>query len=266
MPRAREAYVMALHALAANLRAGAALFVYGANDEGIRSAPKAFAPFFADAETVLTKGRARVWRAQRTAMSEGLRGTLFAWRSVTRLEIGGRAYDWISYPGVFAHGRIDTGTALLLAQLPEIAPRARALDFGAGSGVIARALVDRSANVDMLEADAVALEAARENVPEARAVLGAQLTELGKTRYALIASNPPLHTGRRRDLSVIAHLVAEAPGYLAPAGALLLVTERTVPLPRQSKERFAAVALVAERGGHRVWRLVNPLPKPRGTS
>jgi 16S rRNA (guanine1207-N2)-methyltransferase len=266
MPRAREAYVMALHALAAKMREGAALYVYGANDEGIRSAPKALAPYFSAAVTVLAKGRARVWRAQRTAAREGLRGALAAWRSVTRLVIGGRAYEWVSYPGVFAHGRVDPGTALLLAHLPEIAPDTRALDFGAGSGVIARALVDRGAQVDMLEADAVALAAARENVPEARAVLGAHLADLGETRYALIASNPPLHTGRRRDLSVITHLVAEAPSHLAPSGALLLVTERTVPLARHAGERFATVTLVAEKGGHRVWQLANSLPKPRGTS
>lgn len=266
MPRAREAYVMALHALAANMREGAALYVYGANDEGIRSAPKAFAPFFADAETALTKSRARVWRARRTAAREGLRAGLADWRSVTRLDICGRDYDWVSYPGVFAHGRIDAGTALLLAHLPEIDTDARALDFGAGSGVIARALVDRGAKVDMLESDAVALEAARENVPEARAVLGTGLAELGDARYALIASNPPLHAGRRWDLAVIARLLAEAPGHLVPSGALVLVTERTVLLPRHAKDRFVSVTLVAEKGGHRVWRVANSLPKSKGTS
>jgi 16S rRNA (guanine1207-N2)-methyltransferase len=253
---------MALHALAASMREGSMLYVYGANDEGIRSAPKAFAPLFADAETVLAKSHARVWRARRTASREGLRGNLADWRSVAKLSIGGRDYAWVSYPGVFAHGRIDVGTALLISKLPSIAPHARALDFGAGSGLVARALVDAGATVDMLEADAVALEAARENVPEARAVLGADFSDLGAARYALIASNPPIHVGRARDLTVISRLIADAPRHLEPSGALLLVTERTVPVPRLAKEHFAAVELIAEKGGYRVWRLANPLPKP----
>ncbi len=266
MSRSREAYGMALHALAANMREGAALYVYGANDEGIRSAPKAFAPFFDDAETVLAKSHARVWRARRTASREGLRGTLADWRLVTRVAIGARDYDWVSYPGVFAHGRIDAGTALLISKLPAIAPHARALDFGAGSGLIARALVDAGAVVDMLESDALALDAARENVPEARAILGADFSALGEARYDLIASNPPIHAGRARDPSVVSRLVAEAPRYLASSGALLLVTERTVPIPRLAKDHFAAVELVAEQIGYRVWRLSQTLSGSARTS
>lgn len=258
LPLAREAYVMALHALAANMRTGGVLYVYGPNDEGIRSAAKAFPPFFADAETVLAKSHARVWRARRTASCEGLRGTLADWRQVSPLTIGGRDYDWVSYPGVFAHGRVDAGTALLLAHLPQTK---HALDFGAGSGVIARALVDAGAAVDMLETDAVALEAARENVPEARAVLGADLAALGTARYDLIASNPPIHRGRARDLAMVTGLIAAAPHFLMDGGVLLLVTERTVPLPRLAKPHFTALDLVAEVRGYRVWRLEKPLSK-----
>ena len=266
MSRSREAFMMALHALAANMREGAPLYVYGANDEGIRSAPKAFAPFFADAETVLAKSHARVWRARRTASHEGLCGMLADWRVVTQLSIGARGYDWVSYPGVFAHGRVDAGTALLISKLPAVTPRARALDFGAGSGLIARALVDSGATVDMLEADAVALEGARENVPEASAILGTDFSALGETRYDLIASNPPIHAGRARNLSMVSRLVAEAPRCLASSGTLLLVTERTVPVPRLAKDHFATIELIAERRGHRVWRLAKPLPKPERTS
>jgi len=266
MPRSREAYVMALHAMAANMREGAVLYVYGANDEGIRSAPKAFSPFFADAETVIAKSHARVWRARRTPSHAGLRGTLADWRVVTRLSIGARVRDWVSYPGVFAHGRVDAGTALLIGNLPPVARYARALDFGAGSGLIARALVDAGATVEMLEADAVALEAARENVPEARAVLGAELCALGKARFGLIASNPPIHKGRARDLTVMSRLVAEAPRCLTASGVLLLVTERTVPVPRLAKDQFATIELIVEQSGYRIWRIANPLPKRQGTS
>ncbi len=251
--RSREAYVMALHALAANLPEGAPLFVQGPNDEGIKSAPRAFAPFFIDATTIAARAHGRVWRALRSGVSEGLRATLPDWRTVRPLEIAGRTQDWVAYPGVFAHGGLDAGTALLLAHLPAGTRGLRALDFGAGSGILARALVDRGASVTMVERDAVAQQAARENVPEARALLAPDLQSLGRVRFDLVVSNPPLHEGRARSLAILERLIADAP--LAPGGALLFVTERTVPVPRLAAQRFKSVVLAAEQGGYRVWRL-----------
>ena len=41
-----------------------------------------------------------------------IRGTLSAWRTTTMLVIGEAARPWVSYPGVFAAGRIDAATRL----------------------------------------------------------------------------------------------------------------------------------------------------------
>ncbi|NJO35532.1 MAG: 16S rRNA methyltransferase, partial [Rhodospirillales bacterium] len=37
------------------------------------------------------------------------------------MEIAGTTRDWITYPGIFAAGRLDEGTALLLDALPALA-------------------------------------------------------------------------------------------------------------------------------------------------
>lgn len=250
MPRDKGAYEMALHALAARLPKGAPLLVYGFNGEGIKSAPKLFPPYFDSAETALAKSHARVWRAVRTEATEGLRGRLADWRKVAPLEIGGIIRNWVSYPGVFAKGGLDAGTALLLAHLPDAQGKA-ALDFGAGTGIIARVLADGGAAVTMIERDALALEAARQNVPEAEAVLGAALPE---GRFDLIVSNPPIHHGRERDLGVVTRLIGSARRHLRKGGALLLVLQKTVPVPRLA-EGHGHVQLLAEECGYRVWRL-----------
>jgi 16S rRNA (guanine1207-N2)-methyltransferase len=249
LPRSREAYRMALHAIAAKLPQGAPFFVYGANAAGIKSAGKALAPLYEGAETVTARAHARVWRASRSASMDGLQGRLSDWRTRAALEIAGRTHEWVSYPGVFAHGRIDAGTSLLLSHLPDVAG-ARALDFGAGSGVIARALADRGAHVTMIESDALAREAARENVPE-----GKMLMAFPASRFSLIVSNPPIHKGGASDLGVLDALLAEAPRRLTRGGALLLVVQRTVPVPRLAAAHFPAVRLLAEEGGYRVWQL-----------
>jgi 16S rRNA (guanine1207-N2)-methyltransferase len=250
LPLDKGAYEMALHAIAARLPRGAPLLVYGPNDEGIKSAPKAFSPFYDEAETIAAKGHARIWRATRTAVMEGLRGTLAEWRKVAPLMLEGRARDWVSYPGVFAKGGLDAGTALLLRHLPEAGGKT-ALDFGTGTGVVARVLADLGARVTMIERDAVALEAARENVPEAQPILGSALPE---GRFDLIISNPPVHAGKAKNLTVLAALIGNARQHLRKGGALVIVVQQTVPVARLA-EGHSAAQILAEEGGYRVWAL-----------
>lgn len=255
LPRAHDAYVMAIHALAARLPEGAPLYVYGPNDDGIRSAPRDFNPYFNVHESVLMRGHARVWRARRSASCAALRGTLAAWRRVQPLEFGGVKRDWVSYPGVFAHGLLDPATALLIEVLPQNGT-GPALDFGTGSGILARALSERGFQVDMIERDVVALEAARENAPAARAILDDGFNQAGD--YTLIASNPPIHVGRSLNLGVLERLVTQAPRHLKRGGALMVVAQQTVPVPRFAEGQFSTCEQLAETRGFRVWRLKNP--------
>lgn len=251
LPLDKSAYEMSLHAIAARLPQGAPLIVYGPNNEGIKSAAKAFPPFFEKAEVLLAKAHARVWQAARSAVTEGLGGRLADWRRTTALTLNGRSYDWLSYPGVFAKGGLDVGTGLLLRQLPAVKGQS-ALDFGAGTGVIARVLVDLGAHVSMVESDAIALEAARANVPEATAILG---RDLPAERFDIIVSNPPIHQGRSRDLAVLTALIADAPRRLRKGGLLFLVTQKTVPLPRLAQGHLRNVECLADEAGYRVWKL-----------
>jgi 16S rRNA (guanine1207-N2)-methyltransferase len=187
-----------------------------------------------------------------------LRPHLSDWRRTKELPIGGTARAWVSYPGIFADGRIDEGTALLLANLPPLPTRSRVLDYGCGSGIIgATALAQQSdLALTLIDNDTVALEAARENVAGARFVAGTRIIDAGRVIYDAILSNPPLHTGLSEDHAHLERLVADAPTRLASDGLLLMVVQRRIPLDRMLGERFASVAIVAETGSYRVWRAV----------
>jgi 16S rRNA (guanine1207-N2)-methyltransferase len=121
LPPAREAFAMALHAVAARLEPRGELFVYGANDEGIRSAGHLLEPLFDRPETVETRRHCRVWRAVGRAEPERVRGELEDWRLCFDVELPGGGVRVVSYPGLFAHGRLDEGTGLLIAALPRVA-------------------------------------------------------------------------------------------------------------------------------------------------
>lgn len=252
LPLDRQAYEMALHALAARLASGAPLLVWGFNDEGIKSATKALTPWFEAADAFAIRGHARIWRARRSTRREGLRAALADWRHVAPLDLPTGTRPWVSYPGTFARGGLDAGTALLLGHLGALEGLS-VLDFGAGTGVIARVVADRGGKITLLERDAPALAAARENVPEAVALLGEALPE---GRFDLIVSNPPLHKGKKRSLDVLTALLSGAPRHLRARGALVLVVQRTVPVPRLAGPE-STVMLTAESPGYRVWRVTS---------
>jgi len=256
LPKARDEQAMTVHAALGGLCAGGRLVLYGGNDEGIRSAAAMLDGLAGGAETIAARGHGRVLAARRPEGVDGLRGTLAAWRMVTQLEIAGAVRDWVSYPGIFAAGRLDEGTALLLAALPPLGVGARVLDYGCGSGAIgaAAAALQPGLALDMLDNDAVALEAARENVPAARLVQGTRVADAGRRDYDAILSNPPLHQGIAEDHALIEQLVADAPAYLAPGGLLQIVVQRRVPLDRMLARHFARVEIVAQSGRYRVWR------------
>ena len=83
---------------------------------------------------------------------------------------------------------------------------------------------------DFLDVDAVALAAARENVPGARLIPSDGFDALEHERYDLIVSNPPFHEGKVETGRVVERLVRGAPDHLETDGSLVLVTQRRLPL------------------------------------
>jgi 16S rRNA (guanine1207-N2)-methyltransferase len=256
LPKAKDEQEMTVHACLSVLVPGGRLLVYGGNAEGIRSAAHMLQGLCGNVETLVRRGHGRVLEARRPIHGAHLRSSLSAWRLTVPLEIGGQSRAWISYPGVFAAGRIDAGTAVMLGSLPPLGAGASILDYGCGSGLIGAAAQAQASAIalDALDSDSVALEAARQNLPSAQPRLGTTLGAVGRVRYDAILSNPPLHQGVAEDHTLLLELVAAAPEHLRPGGVLQIVVQRRVPLERLLVRRFATVVVAAETSLYRVWR------------
>lgn len=259
LPGGWDAFQMGLHALCARLPAGAPLWIYGGSEEGIVSVPNHLDGLVDGLETVALKRRTRVLRGVRAAAAPA-RGAMDDWRSRHELTVPGVAepLSLAFFPGCFAHGRLDPGSQCLLEALPPVKEGARVLDFASGTGVIATAVRARTPDVrlTLLDADALALQAAAENLPDAEYVLSDGFTGLpGAARFDLIVSNPPIHRGRQEDFSVLAALLAQGMKLLRPKGALVFVAQRTAGVGRLLADHPRKAQLLKETPAFQVWRI-----------
>ena len=237
---------MLLSAAAARVTPGGFVAVYGAKDEGIRSVDKHRPESIGEFETQWVKRRCRVLVARASSTpADAQDDALETWRSDSTIDWGDGPRRWAFYPGMFAHGRLDPATELLVDHLPPVPKGARILDYGAGSGIIGAALLDRepTCTVDLLDVDAVALAAAAINVPAAGRIHAADLSSATGT-YDLIVSNPPVHEGKTETLRIVRCLAQGATRVLGPKGSLTLVVQRRLGAESLLKASFGTVRIV----------------------
>lgn len=271
LPRAKDELDMMLHAAAATVVPGGVIAVHGANDEGIRSVASRMEALLGSAQTLDQRAHCRVIVATRPAVVAGLKPRLSDWRQQTRLTVAGTERGWVSYPGLFAKGSLDAGTALLLSALTDLGPLGsataetpRVLDFGCGTGIIAAHVQGRypSSRIEITDVDSLAIQAALENVPTATAHTVAALDDLGPGRFDLIVSNPPIHSGRDEDYTVLARLITQSGTRLTPRGRLVIVVQRRVPVEPWLTVAYAQVAKLAEDTRFTVWHATKPQRAP----
>ena len=268
-PGGTDAFSFALAAIATHLKGGATLIVYGAAAEGAVSASSVTSPFFSPSGAASTGlAGAVIWALIRTATPCDSAFEAFA----SRAPVPALSPSWITYPGLFAGGGLDVMTGALLVEIPALAPSARVLDFACGSGALAAALLARepTLRVVLLDADAVALAAARENVRGAQRFVcadgwPASSRALGARKgFDVIVSNPPVHRGVPDDLRVLYELVSGAASRLRDGGSLYLVTQAHVPVGPLStgvraqdgtRARTTIHANIVDGGRFVVWHL-----------
>ncbi|WP_424988550.1 class I SAM-dependent methyltransferase [Microbulbifer sp. S227A] len=166
------------------------------------------------------------------------------WAAQTRVVDG---YE--TAPGVFSADGIDPASELLAQVLPQTLGK-HVIDLGAGWGYLASRVLENTGvqRIDLVEADANALDCARRNLSDARARFHwADATGwTADQRADTIVMNPPFHTGRAADPSLGRAFVAAAARLLAPSGHLWMVANRHLPYERTLEGCFAQVQ---EAGG-----------------
>ncbi|MEJ6477194.1 MAG: class I SAM-dependent methyltransferase [Octadecabacter sp.] len=195
-------------------------------------------------------------------------GRLFWFRATDKFA------DWIAPPpapgphgyvttaGVFSDGSVDRGSALLVANLPP-KMKGRVGDLGAGWGYLSAQVLDRAGikALDLIEAEVLALDCARQNVQDPRAAFhwADAATFRPKTVYDHVICNPPFHTGRAAQPALGRAFITAAAAMLSPRGELWLVANRQLPYEAPLAAAFREVTEIAKDGAFKVFHASRPI-------
>src|SRR6056297_3546897 len=171
------------------------------------------------------------------------------------------ADGWWRAPGVFSEGRIDRASAHLAELLPAALPGSVA-DLGAGWGYLSGAILAREGveTVHLVENDRVALEAARRNLDDGRAVFH----WADATRWSApalldhVVTNPPFHTERKAEPELGRAFIRAAAAMLKPKGGLWLVANRHLPYEAALEGTFRELHEVGGDPGFKVIHATRP--------
>lgn len=234
---------------------GGTLACAGANDDGAASLEKHVARAFGLGGT-LSKFHSRVFWLIRSDREDASEPPAY-WRGLTRLQPVADG-SWLSQPGIFSWDKIDDGSALLARHLPaDLA--GHIADFGCGWGHLAREALARSpaiARIDLIDAEQLALDAARANINDARAAFHwlDLAGEPAPATYDAIVCNPPFHTGRASTPALGQKVIEAAARALRPGGRLYMVANRGLPYEPLLKQHFASFDTLADNNKFRVTR------------
>jgi len=263
-PREKALLDMMLELCCSALEPNGRFWLAGENRAGIKSGGKRLADWFSEWAKVDSARHCALFEAggpQQTSAFE-----VDPYSSSWTLEVAGRDLIMHSLPGVFAHGRLDAGSRLLIDTLatdsPKLAMSGRVLDFACGSGAIGMAIAAKypEAQLTLLDDSALALESARRSLEsnniEARLIASDGLSELLREDtppFDWIVSNPPFHQGVREDLQIAERFIQDCPGALEPGGRLCLVANAHLPYRRWLEELFSRVQVIAADREYNVW-------------
>lgn len=165
-----------------------------------------------------------------------------------------------SLPGVFNHGKLDKGTALLMQHLGHIHD-GKVLDFACGAGIIGAFLKQKAPKIDLYCSDISALAVAATTATlQANNLVGKVIAADGlptePSLFKHIVSNPPFHTGIKTDYSISETFISQSVQRLQSGGSLTLVANNHLAYQTLLEQAFGKVTILAKAHGFIIYQAI----------
>lgn len=260
LPKAKELLQYLLHQAATHLAPNGQILLVGEKRTGIERASKQLSQF----GTTLKIDSARhcqLWLCHE--LEPQVEKPLQEWVNEYQVNVEdiGQSINVISLPGVFSHGRLDQGSALLVENLTNL-PKGDLLDFGCGAGVVGTLLkkIYPAQTVYFLDVDAFAQESTRLTLAANNIALDDTVQIIAgrgvidaPQNLAAIISNPPFHQGVRTHYKASEDLLKLSIKHLKSGGELRIVANNFLRYCPLIEQQFGHCHTLAQRHGFNVY-------------
>ncbi len=246
---------MMLDCAASLLTSNGVLWLAGENKAGIKSADKLLKAYFQHVRKLDNARHCGLFEAHTRLKQDAFKPRDY--REQWVLDCSGSKLEISSYPGVFAHGRLDAGTALLLEALSSLSLQGDVLDFACGAGLVGACIAARHENtrVTLLDSSALALKASSETL-KTNHLNGLVIASDGLSgvdgQFDIVVSNPPIHAGVRTENRLGMHLLETVQEHIRPGGKLFLVANVHLPYENWLLKQFKRYGELAANDSYKV--------------
>ena len=251
-PKAKERLHWWLEQLSNSLTAGQQLWVVGHNDGGIKSLAKRVKNQFKCQKI----DSARHCVAYELLPEIDLPTTQW-WQTFNYQETKISAL-----PGVFAAGKLDKGTEILLNVLPTL--HGNVFEFGAGCGILTTQLArqHKVSRVTAVEIDLLAVRSAQRTIDDnnysnkVAIHWSAGTSNLPNAKFDAIVTNPPFHQGIRTAYAPTEDFFRSAKDWLTKNGQLIWVANDFLDYQSLLKPDFSNIETLTHERGFKVFRAI----------
>lgn len=236
-------YGLALAAYA--LKPGGFLYLVGAKDRGVQTVARHMQEQFGNGETLEIHKGSRVVRSQQPATP-----------LLTSIP---SSADLLH--SVFAQGKLDEGTRLLLEAL-QVRATDNALDIGCGVGHLGFHIAHLAprGSVTMVDASLAAVAMAQQTIVQSqlqnanniRILPSDGVQAVATQRFDLVVTNPPFHIGGIQTTEIAEQFIRGAAQVLRPGGRFYLVANRFLKYEPVMRECFKQVEEVGGNSRYKV--------------
>jgi 16S rRNA (guanine1207-N2)-methyltransferase len=229
------------------LKPGGTLYVVGAKERGILSTEKRVEELFGNVETLAIHKGQRVLAARKDNQTA----------DITPMNL-------LDAPTVFAAGKLDEGTRLLLEAL-EVRKTDDALDLGSGAGYLGLhiAKLATKGSVTMVDASLAAVALTQRLIEQSgpsnvRVLPGDGAQPVLEQRFDLVVTNPPFHLGGIQTSAIAHRFIRDAAHVLRPRGRFYLVANRFLKYEPTLQAHFGTLEEVGGNSRYKVLRAMQP--------
>lgn len=157
-----------------------------------------------------------------------------------------------NYPNLFAHGRLDPGTAFLVANFPYVAAKNKVVDLACGDGIFTLKAASTWPEATFLCVDEsyLAIKSARESFAKSGFTNKVEfrvcdiLEGVEENSADLILCNPPFHDNHSLSTATAMQMFRESQAVLKTGGEFFLVSNRHLGYENQLAKIFSKAQII----------------------